>query len=177
MEVGEHLGRENARECRRPVPSPLRAKKHTIRYKAPGDDRKWISTQGRIGGDTRDMEGPMTGDPPGANSDLGAGQGRKGGGRTDAELDNRSRHTAQGAETSGGGWRVAGVGRSQLDNVPRQERNQGRSTGRRDKRWRLAGGGCGRIPGGRSTTPVEEVENGCYKEKGDARMNATYGGR
>ena len=37
----------------------------------------------------------------------------------------RHMHVAQGKETSGGSWRVAGVGEVPVDNVPR-----------RDRRWR-----------------------------------------
>ena len=56
----------------------------------------------------------MIGNPPGANRDLGAGRGRQRGenGRGDGS---RRRHTAQGTETSGRGWRVAGVGVVQVD--------------------------------------------------------------
>ena len=46
-------------------------------------------------------------------------------GRTDAGNGGKHRHAAQGAETSGGGWRVAGVGEVQVDDVPRQERRWG----------------------------------------------------
>ena len=37
----------------------------------------------------------------------------------------RSRHTARGADTSGGSWRVAGVDDIQVDGASRQERRWG----------------------------------------------------
>ena len=42
------------------------------------DDWIWITTQGGKGGDTRETEVPTKGKNPGADRDLGAGQGRKG---------------------------------------------------------------------------------------------------
>ena len=44
------------------------------------------------------------------------------GGLTDAGNGGRSRHVAQGADTSGGGWQVAGMGDGQVDNAPLWER-------------------------------------------------------
>ena len=46
------------------------------------------------------------------------------GGRTEAVHGGRCRHTVWGAETSGGDWRVVGVGEAQVEDVPH-----------RDKRW------------------------------------------
>ena len=37
----------------------------------------------------------------------------------------RSRHAERGAETSGGGWRVAGAGKFQVDDIPLRERRWG----------------------------------------------------
>ena len=42
------------------------------------------------------------------------------GGQTDAENGGRCRHAAWGAETSGEGWRAAGVGNGHVDNNPRR---------------------------------------------------------
>ena len=35
-----------------------------------------------------------------------------------------------------------------------------------DMQQRLSGGGCGKIPGGRRTIPVEDVGGGCYRKRG-----------
>ena len=68
--------------------------------------------------------------PPGADRDLGAGRGRQRGG--------------------GGGCTDTGtvVNAGTLD------------TRRRDERRRLAGGGCGQLPGARRFAPREEVGSG-----------------
>ena len=47
------------------------------------------------------------------------------GGRTDAVNTVRRRHMARGAETSGGGWRVVGVGYGQVENAQLRERRWG----------------------------------------------------
>ena len=47
------------------------------------------------------------------------------GGQPDAGNGGRRRHTERGAETSGGGWWVADVGKSQVDDVPCQDRRLG----------------------------------------------------
>ena len=44
------------------------------------------------------------------------------GGKSDAGNSGRSRHVVQVTEMSGGGWRVAGLGKVQVDGVPCRER-------------------------------------------------------
>ena len=95
-----------------------------VRMQDQEDDRKRHSTQGGRR-NTRDTEGPEVGEPIGTNRNQGAVQGRLRGGQADAECGGISRHAARGAEMSGGGWRVAGVGNVQVDRVPRQERKWG----------------------------------------------------
>ena len=56
----------------------------------------------KIGGDTKETEGPMADDPPGTDRDMGTGQGQKGGGQTDAGHSGRISHAVWGAEISGG---------------------------------------------------------------------------
>ena len=48
--------------------------------------------------------------------------------------------------------------------------------GRRDNRRRLADGGGGKSPGGRRTTPGEDVGRWRYKESSEAKLNYTAGG-
>ena len=63
-------------------------------------------------------EGPTEDDPPGTNRELGTDQGRQ----VRAKLyGDGSRHAAQGAETSGKGWQVAGGEKVQVDSDPLQE--------------------------------------------------------
>ena len=59
---------------------------------------------------TRETEEPVAGEPPVGYSDLGAGRGWQRGGETDAGYIGRLRHLAQGAETSGRGLQVVGMG-------------------------------------------------------------------
>ena len=63
-------------------------------------------------------------------------------GRTDTGNGDRRRHAARGAETSGGGWRVAGVGNVQVEGVPRWERRWGAGVTERcyDEKRILMGG-------------------------------------
>ena len=63
--------------------------------------------------------------PPGSDRDLGAVRGWKRGGGTDAGNNGKHRHAAQGVETSGGGWRVVGMGNSQMDDALLWERMLG----------------------------------------------------
>ena len=62
--------------------------------------------------------------PQGTTGTWAHDKDRKGG-RTNAGHDGRSRHAALGAETSGRGWRLAGVGNVQVDDVPHQDRRWG----------------------------------------------------
>ena len=52
------------------------------------------------------------------------------GGRTNVKHGGRIRHAAQGAEVSGGGWRLVGVGKVKVDVVPCRERRRGASVQR-----------------------------------------------
>ena len=88
------------------------------------DAGKRRSTRGRRR-DTSETEGPASGEPLGDDRDLGADQGHKRGGRTDAVYGGRRRHVSRGAETSGRGWRVAGVGNIQVEGIPCRERRWG----------------------------------------------------
>ena len=54
------------------------------------------------------------------------------GGRTDAVNGGTIRHTTRGAETSGGGWRVADGGEVQVDGIPRQESKRGAGDTKRE---------------------------------------------
>ena len=63
--------------------------------------------------------------PPGADRDLGAGQGRKRGERTGTGNGNRIKHAARGAETSGGGWHVLGTGDVKVGGDSHQKRRWG----------------------------------------------------
>ena len=59
--------------------------------------------------------------PPQANRDLGAGRGQHRGGAHRHRNGDSHRHMAWGAGTSGGGWRVAGAGKSQVFGTSHQE--------------------------------------------------------
>ena len=63
--------------------------------------------------------------PPWGRQGPGIRPRAEGGGRTAVGHGSRSRHAAQGADTSGGGWRVAGVDEVHVDNIPHQERRWG----------------------------------------------------
>ena len=75
--------------------------------------------------DTREMEGPVAVKPPGGDRDPVARRGQKRGGQTDAVNDSRRIHAVRGAEMSGGGWWVAGVGDVNVDGVLSRERSWG----------------------------------------------------
>ena len=100
----------------------------------PKYDGKRCSTKGGRR-DTGDTEGPVAGEPPGAERDLGKFQGRKKGEGDKSRIlrQNRHRHAARGA-------------------------------GRRYKRRRLEGDGYGKRPGGRRSTYGKEVGSGCDRE-------------
>ena len=65
--------------------------------------------QGHGGAEVPDMQ-----NPPQSDKYLGAGQCQQKGKRTSTGNSGRRRHAAQGVETSGGGWKVAGVGDVQV---------------------------------------------------------------
>ena len=67
---------------------------------------------------------PRRANPPGADRDLGAGQGKRGG-RTVMGNDSRRRHAVLGAGMSGAGWQVAGVGDVQVGGASHGERRWG----------------------------------------------------
>ena len=62
---------------------------------------------------------------PGADRDLGAGQGRQRGDHTITGNGGRCRHTTWGAGKSGGGWWMAGAGNVQVGGASHQERMWG----------------------------------------------------
>ena len=64
----------------------------------------------------------MADNPPGTDRDLGTGQGRQGGANICRTLQKTQ---ARGAETSGGGWQVAGGKKLQVDDVTHRERMWG----------------------------------------------------
>ena len=72
----------------------------------------------------KDAEGTGTGEPRGANRDLGAGQGCKRG-ENIRRNDSRHMHTARGTETIIIIWRLAGVGNVQVDGALHRERRWG----------------------------------------------------
>ena len=98
---------------------------HPIRGQTSEDDRRWSITQGGRGGDTRETEGPTTGATPRGQQGPGRRLRAAKGGQTGVGRGGRSRHAACGAETSGEGWWVVGVGEVQVDDVPRRERKWG----------------------------------------------------
>ena len=59
--------------------------------------------------------------PPQADKDLGAGRGQHMGGAHRHRNGDRHSHMAWGAGTSGGRWRVAGAGKSQVFGASHQE--------------------------------------------------------
>ena len=75
---------------------------------------------------------------------------------TEAQRDLR-RGTPQGTT---GIWVQAKGGKGGSEPAWGWQQTQTRGTGRMDERWRLAGGGCGRRPGGRRFPPGEEVGSG-----------------
>ena len=75
---------------------------------------------------------PQQANPPGADRDLGAGRGKKRGEHTVTGHGGRCRHAERVAETSGRGWRVAGVGNVQVDGALRQEKGWGSGASKRD---------------------------------------------
>ena len=87
-------------------PSSLCVKSHHIRDQELKDGMRRKTTQGVRGGYTRETEVPTTYKPPGGDRDLVTGLGRQWGRRTDAGHGGRSRHAIQGADMSGGVWRV-----------------------------------------------------------------------
>ena len=67
----------------------------------------------------------MTGEPPRGEQILGCRPRAAKGGQTDAGNGGRRRHTARVAETSGGCWRVEGVGDVEVHGDTRGERRWG----------------------------------------------------
>ena len=65
---------------------------------------------------------PQWENPLGRDRYLGAGQGWQGGVGGVIGESNRRRHTAQGVETSGGGWGLAVAVKFQVGGASRQER-------------------------------------------------------
>ena len=72
--------------------------------------------------ETRDTEVPTAGEPPKGRQGPGFRPREAKGGQTYARNGGRHRDMTRGADTSGGGWRVAGVGDVQVDGAPRWER-------------------------------------------------------
>ena len=70
-------------------------------------------------------------------------------------------------------FRIGGYTRN--ENV-RRRRHAEQGAGRREKRRKLVGGGCGRHPGGRRTAPWEEVVSGYGREVWRRRTVTDAGG-
>ena len=68
---------------------------------------------------------PRRANPPGADRDLGTGRGLQMGGWLVMGNDSRCRHAARDADTSGGGWRLAGASDVQVGGALRRERKWG----------------------------------------------------
>ena len=81
---------------------------------------KTIHIGREIGGDTETRMDQRQTNPRGPTWTWAQAEGGKGG-RTDKGHGRKSRHAAQGAETSGGGWQVAGGDKVQLDDDPHRE--------------------------------------------------------
>ena len=97
-----------ARGWRRPVPSPSRENGHPIKERPrtrrlqEAAHHTWRESQGNRG-----AEGPVTGESPGADRDLGTGRVRQQGGERNQE---RKQAQACGAGRRDEWWNLAGVG-------------------------------------------------------------------
>ena len=98
---------------------------HPTRNQGPDNARIWRINWGGRGRDTDAWRDLQHENSPGADRDLGAGQGWQRGDHTVPVNGGRRRHTERGAGTSGGGWRVAGAGDVQVGGVSHQERRWG----------------------------------------------------
>ena len=87
------------------------AKREPTRNQGPDNARIWRRNRGRRGRDIELLSDPQWVNPPGDDRDLGAVQGRQRGERTVKGNGGIRRNVAQGAGTSGGGWRVRGTSR------------------------------------------------------------------
>ena len=79
-----------------------------------------IQTGKEIGRDTITTEGTTAKNAPRTNRDMGTGRGLQGGGQIDVGHGGESRLAARDAETSVGGWRVAGGYKVKVEDVPCQ---------------------------------------------------------
>ena len=112
----------------------------------------------RKGGRTQGRRGDLKKEPPRFRQRPGCRPREATGGRTDSGNDGRHRNAVRGAETSGRGWRVAGVGDVQVDSVLQQERRLRAGVTERcfNNEWLLMGGGSRMEEG--ITTYTETVE-------------------
>ena len=84
--------------------SRIFAKSYPTWIPQPDDANIWSRTQGGRDRDTETRWSLQQANPPGADRDLSAGQGRKMGERTGTVNGGRRRHAARGKGTSGGWW-------------------------------------------------------------------------
>ena len=107
-----------------PGPSSSRENGHPLEIPSTRIFQEAVYHKGREMRYTRYTEGPAAGKHLEDVMYLGSGRGRKEGVKR-TRYSGRFRHAARGAEKSGRGWRVAGVGDVQVDGVTIRERKWG----------------------------------------------------